>query len=299
MRSPLATFEHRRDLHAEAVRSGLAPRRPLAMLDGHADTIGARLTWVGASDLLDSFNLQRRPVNVEDVAHEPATHETLVVPAGDALTRLQDDGLLAALLEASGTFRQVVLFASVCGVSSPGVHELLSQPNVFTFAHDRRSYESIKHYGRAMLTFDPALYVHEFTPPRDHDMAPYVEPVDFDLARERGEVLLAFSEERTSPLRMLTLTPDPTLNREVSLTADDLSEFLASIRAVDTVATDQLYVAVAAVMTGKPVFYVDSADGQIFDSIDFVFGAAVAPRARSCDEKWLVERELVPPRSAT
>ena len=73
----------------------------------------------------------------------------------------------------------------------------------------------------------------------------------------------------------------------------DLAAWLASIYCVDTVVTDRLHVAVAAVLSGKELFYLDPYDGKITEYFSFTFRNAFQERIKRIDYDWLLDRGYV------
>jgi len=85
------------------------------------------------------------------------------------------------------------------------------------------------------------------------------------------------------------LQPGP-MNSDISVTYQDLDQFLKSIREVDTVVTDRLHVVLAAVMIGKTVRYVDPWNFKISRYVDFNFRHEFDDQIQQRDYKWLTER---------
>ncbi len=285
--APWGTFARRRRAHADGVVGFLAGLQPLALLDGMFGNVGDHLIWAGTRDLLAMGDLAWQPVAVGDIAGADGSGRTLVVPGNSALHRFWHEWLPATLLEASRRYRRVVILASTIEPAVPVVEALLSQANVYAFTRDRRSYEAIKPFGRAVLAFDPALYAGIFDQPRSD------APWDAPDARRGGDVLVALREDQGSPLGPLGLRPNPDVNRDLSLTATDLGELLDGVRAAGAVITDRLHVAVPAILLGTPVTYLDPYDAKISGYLEFVFGGTEGGHVRRCDVEYLRERDLV------
>ena len=82
--------------------------------------------------------------------------------------------------------------------------------------------------------------------------------------------------------------PDPSLNRDISLSCAGLSDWLAAIGAAGVVVTDRLHVAVAATLLGKRLVYVDPYDAKISTYWTFTFGDGFDDHVTESSLAWLV-----------
>jgi len=290
---PPEVFLRRRRHHADALFSVLSELPDLVLLTGMQGNIGDHLIWEGTVDLLTCGGLRWRELRVEEITASMPPGGTLVVPGSGAFHKFWHEWLPGALLEAARHFDRVVVLASSFDPQVKEVGELLSRSNVYAFARELRSYEAIKHFGRAMVSFDPALYFADFD---DKALATMAEaPPSARVAssyRERAVPSFLRCDEG-SVLGQNGLLPNPETNLDISLTSGDLTDFLNAIRGQDLVITDRLHVAVASIMLGKTVTYLDPYDAKISEYLAFVFGGSVAPHVSQCEIPWLLDRELV------
>jgi exopolysaccharide biosynthesis predicted pyruvyltransferase EpsI len=82
-------------------------------------------------------------------------------------------------------------------------------------------------------------------------------------------------------------------NNDISLTCGNLDEFLDLIQRHDSVITDRLHVAVASLMLGKTVRYVDPYNQKISRYAKFNFGDEFRKSFQQRDESWLLGRGYV------
>ena len=286
----LLSFRERACEYRRRICSHVAAIGPVHVLTGLPGNIGDHLIWAGTEDLLRSVDIGFHRLHMADVADVTGRDRrdgALVIPGSGALTRLWHEWLPNLVLQASRRFERVVLLPSQYDASVPIVAEALARPNVYAFAREARSYGEIKRFGRAAPGFDPALYYAQF-PARDRGVA----AVDAS-----SSMLVAFREDQGSLLGVHGFAPDPTRNNDISRTAAGLEEFLRSIATVDMVVTDRLHVAVAAVMAGKRLMYLDPYDRKISTYFSFTFRDEFADRAAPCSLEWLSERGLIIARS--
>ena len=183
------------------------------------------------------------------------------------------------MLKASNQFGQVVILPSEYEPELPVVFSALSQPNVFPFARDSYSYNQVKLFTQVSMSLDPALYAFDF------------EAATRKIASSNNtaDVLLALRTDASSLLMHHGLQPVP-MNSDISVTYQDLYQFLKSIREVDTVVTDRLHVTVAAVMLGKTVRYVEPSNHKISRYVDCNFRHEFDDQIQQRDYKWLAGR---------
>lgn len=259
----------------------LARNRPLRILCDMPGNIGDRLIWAGTDDLIRAAGVDARPLSVAAVSSTVSPAECLVIPGSGALTTVWHEWLPAVVDDAAKRFSRVVILPSQFDATIPVVAAALSRPNVFAFAREPVSYARIRRFGRAVLAFDPALYASRLPGPAEAPGPP-------DPRR-----LVVFREDPASLLSAHGCRPEPRVNRDIGGHARDLDEFLAAIQAVDEVVTDRLHVAVAAVMSGRGVRYLDPHDRKISTYFSFVFRGELADRARPCTIEWLLDLGFV------
>ena len=284
----LDTFIKRRDQYGAMICSYLLGLRPIHLLTQLPGNTADHLIWAGTEDLLKSNGIVFSEISVSNFGSGKFLGNTLVIPGSGALTTRYNEWLPALILEASKIFNQVVVLPSGYDASVPIVAEALSRPNVFAFARDPRSYREIKPFGRAALALDPALYFSGF---RDLS-AGSVPSVDSE------DRLVCLREDLGSPLLERGYKPNPKCNNDISLTSAGLDEFLQKIRAADIVITDRLHVAVAAVMSGKRLQYLDPYDGKISTYFSFAFRETFEHLAAPCTIEWLQKHGFIIPKGS-
>lgn len=279
--SPPADIFRRLRLHKFLINQFLGTGKAAWLLTEMAGNIGDHLIWRGTERLLDGLPLKVECISCSEINGEKTKYnnDTLVIPGNAALTKDFHEWLPQLVLKASNQFRQVVILPSEYDPEIPVVFAALSQPNVFPFARNSYSYNQVKLISQASLRLDLALYAFDF------------EAATRETASDNnfGDVLLALRTDVSSSLIHHGLRTAPT-NNDVSVTCQDLDQFLKSIREVDTVVTDRLHVAVAAVMLGKTVRYVDPSNNKISRYIDFNFRGEFNDQIQQRNYRWLTER---------
>jgi exopolysaccharide biosynthesis predicted pyruvyltransferase EpsI len=246
--------------------------------------IGDHLIWAGTQRLLKDQDINFDCTNVKDVLGGSLNHtdSTLVIPGNAAMTSRWNEWLPATVIVAASHFNKVIVLPSEYEPEVEIVHRALSLKNVFALAREVGSYKSIKHYGRAGIAIDPALYAFDFNAPRDPNRS------DNDLGTE----LIALRDDSGSILPSKNLVPTQ-LNNDISLTCQNLDEFLHKVNQSDTVITDRLHVAVAGLMLGKTVRYVDPYNQKISRYAKFNFRDEFSMIFQKRDESWLLQRGYV------
>lgn len=262
----------------------LARRWPVLVLSDLPGNIGDRLIWAGTDVLLETAGIRARRVPVVAMSRMTTRNACLVVPGSGALTSIWHEWLPALVAKAADRCARVVILPSEFDDSVPVVAGALARPNVFAFARDPVSYARIRRFGRAVLAFDPALYTTRLPGPETA-----VSPLHPGVPRR----LVAFREDAASLLAHHGCRPEPRVNRDIGRHARDLDEFLAAIESVDEVVTDRLHVALAALMSGRRVRFLDPHARKISTYVSFVFRDEFPDRIRSCTIPWLLERGLV------
>jgi hypothetical protein len=104
---------------------------------------------------------------------------------------------------------------------------------------------------------------------------------------------VALREDKESQLPGQGERPNPLLNRDISLSSASLDEWLAAIAEAGEVVTDRLHVAVASVLLGKQLVYIDPCDAKISTYFLYTFRDAFSHLVTRCSHSWLVAREYV------
>lgn len=117
-------------------------------------------------------------------------------------------------------------------------------------------------------------------------------------ASHLGNVLLALRTDSGSLLSRFDLQPAKH-NNDISLTCENLDDFLSTIRLVQTVVTDRLHVVVAGLMLGKQVHFVDPYDKKISRNVKYNFRDEFSGQLKQQTEGWLADNGYVTPLGVT
>jgi exopolysaccharide biosynthesis predicted pyruvyltransferase EpsI len=268
-------------VHKTSINQFLSMGKGVWLLSEMAGNVGDHLIWRGTERLLDGLPLKFERISCSEINDEKTQYnnDTLVIPGSGAFTKNFHEWLPQLVLKASNQFGQVVILPSEYEPELPVVFSALSQPNVFPFARDSYSYNQVKLFTQVSMSLDPALYAFDF------------EAATRKIASSNNtaDVLLALRTDASSLLMHHGLQPGP-MNSDISVTYQDLDQFLKSIREVDTVVTDRLHVTVAAVMLGKTVRYVEPSNHKISRYVDFNFRHEFDDQIQQRDYKWLAGR---------
>ena len=279
--SPSLEFHKRLRDYKNGLHRFVVSCPPVWTLTDMAGNIGDHLIWDGTEKLLADLPIKSQKISALELNDDVGTrrHGTLVIPGGGAFTRNFHEWLPQLLLRLVPQFDRLVILPSEYETHIDVVSRVMSSPNVFPFARDQVSYNQIRTFGRAALSLDPALYSFPFTPVSNLSIS------DHNL----GIVLPALRGDASSRLNRQGMHPTKS-NKDISLSCRNLEEFLDAISAVDTVVTDRLHVAVAAVMLGKHVRFVDPENEKISRYAKFNFRNEFSQRIQKRDETWLIER---------
>ena len=246
--------------------------------------IGDHLIWAGTQRLLRDQGIYFERTSVEDISggNSNYTDSTLVIPGNAAMTSRWNEWLPTTVIAAASYFKKVIILPSEYEPEVEIVNRALSLRNVYALAREVGSYTRIKHYGRAGIALDPALYAFDFKAPN------FPNRSDNELGRE----LIVFRDDAGSMLPCKNLMPAQ-LNNDISLTCQNLDEFLHIINQSDSVITDRLHVAVAGLMLGKTVRYTDPYNQKISRYAKFNFRDDFFKIFQQRDESWLLRRGYV------
>lgn len=291
----MAAFPERLDLYGQALARWLHERGPLRLIVRMPGNIGDALIWRGTCDLFERHRIDAERIDHRQALDGPHPGTTLVIPGSGALTRLWHEWLPQLIERASAEYRAVVVLASDYDPDVPVVARALALPNVWAIARQPLSYAAIRPFGRAVLMPDPALWCRRFHQP----VSPAPEACVDSHAPDDSDtpLLLALRTDRGSCLADLPLRPDPHRNQDLSRVCPDLDAFLDAVDAAAHVVTDRLHIAVAAVMLGKRLSWIDPYDRKISAYLAFAFEE---PQRRRCtplaleelrQRGWLVPKE--------
>jgi exopolysaccharide biosynthesis predicted pyruvyltransferase EpsI len=280
----MSLFFSRSSSYADSIGSYFRVEPHLFLLSEMPGNIGDHLIWEGSQRLLKNQFIDFEYISVKNVIDNRTSYSesTLVIPGNAAMTSRWHEWLPARVIAAATHFKKVVILPSEYEPEIDIVHKALSLKNVWAFAREEKSYTRIKQYGRAAIALDPALYAFDF------ETVNHLERSDEDL----GVVLLALRTDAGSLLPINNLT-QVELNNDISLTCGNLDEFLDLIQSHDSVITDRLHVAVASLMLGKTVRYVDPYNQKISRYAKFNFGDEFGKSFQQRDESWLLRRGFV------
>jgi exopolysaccharide biosynthesis predicted pyruvyltransferase EpsI len=292
----MAAFPERLDFYGQALARWLHQRGPLRLIVRMPGNIGDALIWRGTCDLFERHRIDAERIDHRQALDGPHPDTTLVIPGSGALTRLWHEWLPELIEAAAAQYRAVVVLASDYDAEVPAVARALALPNVWAIARQPLSYAAIRPFGRAVLMPDPALWCRRFHQPGPASApAPPADTPDPD--DPDSPLLLALRTDRGSCLATLPLRPDPQRNRDLSRIAPDLDAFLDAVDAAAHVVTDRLHIAVAAVMLGKRLSWIDPYDRKISAYLAFAFAEPQRQRCQPLaveelrDRGWLVPKE--------
>jgi hypothetical protein len=275
-------FEERRARHAACLVEYLGRQSHLRLLTEMLGNTGDRLIWAGTRDVLRAGRLEWTPLPVREVRSGRHRGETLVIPGSGAFVGLWHEWLPQCVIDASDAFDKIVILPSQFDVAVEIVCKCLGRPNVFPIARDARSYLGIKGLSPAALLLDCALSARVLT---DREPAPAGE----------GGTLLALREDEGSSVRELRLLPDPARNRDISQIELNLDSWISTIASADSIVTDRLHVALAAILLGRRLLYLDPPGQKISTYFGFAFGDDLPSSVERCPVTWLKARGFVVP----
>lgn len=255
--------------------AGLGPVHLLTQMPGN---IGDSLIHEGARMVLAASAVAITEVPVGEIPTIDAPDGTLVIPGSGAFDRDWCEWLPDLVSTAAGRFARVVIMPSSFDLSVPAVRDCLRPSNVLPFAREARSFAALRSTGRAALSMDTALYVD--APPADPRVS-------------RRGTLLALREDRSSMLAQSGLVPDAERNCDISLWARDLTDWWERIASADRVVTDRLHVAVAAILAGAKLDYVDPRGQKVSTYLRFALPDGGLPGVTRVDVEWLVDQGWV------
>lgn len=280
----------RLDLYGQTLAPWLCGLGPLRLIVRMPGNIGDHLIWRGCCDLFDQHGIAAERIDHHEALEASHPEHTLVIPGSGALTRLWHEWLPELILAAASLYRHVIVLPSDYDVDVAPVAQALAQPNVWAFARQPRSYAAIRRFGRAVLMPDPALWCRRF-----HEQAP---PAAAGTVSRLAPLLLALRTDKGSCLGSLPFRPVPDLNRDLSCCAPDLDGFLESVASAAHIVTDRLHIAVAAVMLGKSLSWLDPYDGKISGYLAYAFDEEQLSRCSPIAIEDLVARGWLQPLEA-
>jgi len=284
---PPADFTLRLDHCSHHICHFINQIKPISLMSNMPGNIGDHLIYLGSERLLSGGGVDYDYISVSSLRKLPMREPvgTLVVPGSGAWTKSWHEWLPSLVKGAASQFQRIVILPSTYDSSVPEVADALSIENIFAFAREQESYLGIKHFGRASIAMDPAFYAFEF----ERSILPELRGDDI------GNFVLSLRTDKDSIFPRAQLSPNPELNKDLSVSSSSLEEFIDAIRDVDSVVTDRLHVAVAGLMLGKYVFFCDPTDNKISRYQRYNLRDQFFDRFRMVHEQWLVCRKLVVP----
>jgi exopolysaccharide biosynthesis predicted pyruvyltransferase EpsI len=210
---------------------------------------------------------------------------TLLVPGSGAFDQLWHEWLPNTVAKVTNLFQKVIILPSSYDVSVPVVAQCLALPTVYALAREAKSYAAVKYFGRAALFFDCAVYFQEFEKKRNPS----------GKRRKYGSQLIAFRTDKGSLLPTYGFIPNPELNEDISLTKNNLDDWIYAIEHVGTVVTDRLHIALAAVLLGKQLIFLDSYNMKLSTYFAYTFRDTFDAAITKCSIEWLIENKYVLP----
>jgi hypothetical protein len=267
-------FWKRRTLFGRAMADFLRRHNPISLLVEMHGNIGDHLIWMGTRDFLSQNNIRFKEISISRIGKE--NHEgILLIPGSGAWDTRWHEWLPDLAVRAAAGFEKVIVLPSSYEPTVPIVRTCLELPNVYAFARETSSFRHIQHFGRSAPFFDLALYHHRFTPGRRR-------PRGFGNHR-----LVALRCDSGSLLAKNSYAPNLKVNNDISLTLPDLDSWLDAIDAASSIVTDRLHIAVASILLGKELIYLDPYSKKLSTYFDFVFRTDFAEQITLCDLVWL------------
>lgn len=222
-----AQYIEQRERSRERLFSELDGGTDLTLVQGPGN-IGDELICAGTHMLLGD-----RPFRTIDLQQLSVSRgQTAALVGSGAFTRAFHEWAPWALAVAELRFKQVIVLPSSFDTAVSEVSEALRRTRAVVFARERQSFEAIRGLCDARLAFDAAFYF------------------DFGVPADPGSgVLSAFRTDREAPSHW----PLPDDNRDISVTAGSLGEWLEEIARHAVVRTNRAHVMIAAALMGKQV----------------------------------------------
>jgi hypothetical protein len=193
--------------------------------------IGDELIRAGTKQLL--FGLSVREIALEEV---PKSRGETALLGGSGGWCEPFHGLSECLPLLEARFDRVIIMPSSFDTTVVSVKQVLANSRALIFARERTSYERIRTLCNAEIAHDCAFFF---------DYAPYLQA---------GEgVLTAFRTDRESVFQAV-----PPGNQDISITCNNLEQWLRTIARHEVIRTDRAHVTIAGAMLGKRVEYITS-----------------------------------------
>jgi len=273
----MTDFWTRRDDQRSALAEFLGDSGSLVLLVDSVGNTGDALIREGTRHFLADAGLAYEEVG-PDLRCEDAGSKTLVVRGSGGFDRLFHRFMPALVSAASKSFEKVVILPSGFDPGEPTVARCLEPGNVFPMARDPLSLQRLAPFGRGRALMDCALFHRRFSPS--------------SMVSAGSEMLLALRSDKASPLTVAGLTPNSSVNEDVSCTARNVDDWLDRIGLAGTVITDRLHVAAAAVLLGKALIAVDPYDHKLSAYMAFAFQDSFSERICFRPLTWLESEGL-------
>jgi exopolysaccharide biosynthesis predicted pyruvyltransferase EpsI len=252
------------------------------LLTDFPGNIGDHLIWDGTTSFLNNNKVPFKEIKKVDIDLISYIDGCLLIPGGGALGAHFHEWLPETIETASGLFAHVIVLPSKLNMEVPGVQNLLRLSNVTFFARDLRSYSSAKKFGPISLGIDLALF------------SKYFDKTDSSDPSSGYGTLVCLRIDIASKVTTAGYCLNYQINNDISNTKSDLGGWIQAIKDSESIVTDRLHVAVAALMFNKNLFYFNPDVTKISDYFRFTFGSATpTSRVVEIDLEWLCEKGYI------
>lgn len=273
----MTDFWTRRDDQRSDLADFLRDSGPLALLVDSVGNTGDALIREGTQHFLADAKLAYEKVG-PDLHCEAAGSKTLVVRGSGGFDRHFHRFMPALISAAAKSFGKVVIFPSGFDPGEPMVARCLEPGNVFPMARDPLSLQRLAPFGRGRALMDCALFHRRFSPS--------------SMVSAGNKMLVALRSDKASPLTLAGLTPNSSVNEDISCTTRKVDDWLDRISLAATVVTDRLHVAAAAVLLGKALIAIDPYDHKLSAYMAFAFQDSFSERICFRPVSWLESEGL-------
>jgi exopolysaccharide biosynthesis predicted pyruvyltransferase EpsI len=250
--------------------------------------IGDHLIWAGTVDFLESHQIKFKEISISELSRTEFINGCLLVPGSGALTTHFHEWLPETIKAASERFSKVIILPSQIEPEVVKIKTILKLANVVFFTREVKSFARTKDFARIGLGIDLALFSKKF------------DRITLGNPRIECERLLSLRTDAASEIISAGYFLDEKLNKDISIMMTNLEDWIHAIWEAQSIVTDRLHVAVAAVMLNKKLFYIDPHDEKISNYFHFTFGSS-APNQEvlKVDFNWLKDQQLLKSRIVT
>ena len=237
---------------------------------------GDRLIWDGTRSFLSDYAIEFKNIPMQELGKTDTTSSTILIPGSGALTVLFHEWLPDIIEKASQCFAKVIVLPSQIDTDVKKVRDALSLQNVFCFAREQRSYAKAKNSFPLGLGIDLAIFSKHFNKPES------------PIRNSTNSTLVSLRIDQATMLSKNTFRLNDDVNNDISFSMKTLEDWMQVISNSDSIVTDRMHIAVAAVMLKKELFYIDPHDKKISDYFRFTFGSeAPSKNVKQVDVDWI------------